>query len=190
MTVFQRSYNARKYLLQVPLLFAIFCTAWEWESDFAIWSLSIGLVFVGVCVRAWALQHCRYGVQREKELATSGPYQYVRNPLYLGNLLIGTGAIVSSELLWFLPLFWGWFFFFYQLTILHEEKRLLLKYGAVYLDYKKNVPRWFPRIPLVFEPAKNPERNFFSILPSQGYLILVLFPFMMKELISEGILPF
>src|SRR5436190_1919456 len=54
----------------------------------------VGLVFAaaGEAVRCWAAGY----LIKSKALITGGPYAYVRNPLYLGRLLIGTGICVAS----------------------------------------------------------------------------------------------
>jgi len=46
------------------------------------------VILVGLVVRGWAA-----GVlEKNRELAVSGPYAFTRNPLYLGSFVIGTGA--------------------------------------------------------------------------------------------------
>lgn len=80
--------------------------------------------------------------ERTRELVTSGPYHYTRNPMYVGMLIILTGwgiylGSVTPFLL--LPLF------VLTLTvqqIIPEEKVLEEKFGDAYLGYKARVPRW------------------------------------------------
>ncbi len=78
----------------------------------------------------------------------SGPYRYVRNPMYLGAalLLAGYGFLEGSAaivLLSFLLLFAAHVF-----VILVEEPGLERRFGESYLAYKRNVHRWLPRRPL------------------------------------------
>src|SRR5258705_13759457 len=47
---------------------------------------------LGLSIRAWAAGHIR----KNQELATSGPYAYTRNPLYLGSFLLGLGFTIAS----------------------------------------------------------------------------------------------
>src|SRR6267142_808168 len=47
---------------------------------------------LGLLLRAWAAGHIR----KNSELATSGPYAHTRNPLYLGNFLLGLGFTIGS----------------------------------------------------------------------------------------------
>lgn len=77
------------------------------------------------------------------KLITTGPYEYTRNPMYLGHLLFLTGlALVSrSWVAWAILLAskpW------YQLRVLEDEARLRAHFGADYEDYCQRVKRWIP----------------------------------------------
>ena len=81
-----------------------------------------------------------------KRFVVKGHYRYVRNPMIIGVLLILIG---ESLLFGSYPLLFWTFFFFILNTIyfsLFEEKTLEKKFGKKYTDYKKNVPRWWPRL--------------------------------------------
>ena len=67
-------------------------------------SIALGaIVFVpGLLVRALASGH----VQKNEALATSGPYAYTRNPLYLGSLLIGVGFAIAARSWWWVLFWW------------------------------------------------------------------------------------
>jgi protein-S-isoprenylcysteine O-methyltransferase Ste14 len=80
-----------------------------------------------------------------KELVVAGFYRHVRNPMYVGVLLM-----LLSEFLWlgYLYLLAYAFFFFiaFHLFILeYEEPALKKKFGRAYENYLKTVPRWIPR---------------------------------------------
>ena len=57
-------------------------------------SLAVGgtISLLGLAIRAWASGHIR----KNDALATSGPYAYTRNPLYLGSFLLGLGFTIGS----------------------------------------------------------------------------------------------
>src|SRR5437870_13772401 len=59
-----------------------------------VWTLIVGggVALPGLALRAWASGHLR----KNETLATSGPYAYTRNPLYLGSFLIGLGFTIAS----------------------------------------------------------------------------------------------
>ena len=81
-----------------------------------------------------------------KTLIVSGLYRYIRNPIYLGALLVVLGYILwfGSRLLVIYFLFAV--FAFHILIILVEEPVLRNMFGMEYEEYCKNVPRWIPRI--------------------------------------------
>ncbi len=103
----------------------------------------------GEGIRLWAVGYIgRRSRTRGGEvgaLIDVGPYARLRNPLYVGNLLIWTGFGVVG---WpavgaVLPLLG----LHYQLITLWEERQLATQLGPAYLDYMDRVPRWWPSGP-------------------------------------------
>ena len=81
-------------------------------------------------------------------LCTDGPYAYVRNPLYLGNIVIYAGIVLfagGEKVYPLLGLTMVFFVFQYGLIISLEEETLRGKFGEPYSHYVKSVPRLFPR---------------------------------------------
>ncbi len=81
-----------------------------------------------------------------KKFITDGIYGYVRNPMIIGVLIVLTGESVA---VWSLNiLIWAVIFFIINNIwfALYEEPDLKRKFGDEYLEYKKNVPRWIPRL--------------------------------------------
>lgn len=85
-------------------------------------------------------------------LVISGPYSHVRNPLYLGNILIYFGlSVMSNALFPYLQLFGVLLFFAQYYFIIREEENFLAKkFGNVYQLYLKNVNRFLPKIKKYF----------------------------------------
>lgn len=81
-------------------------------------------------------------------LVVSGPFAYVRNPLYVGNILMYTGlGIMSYALFPYLQVIALLFFAVqYHLIVSEEEVFLEQKFGSAYQKYLENVPRFFPRL--------------------------------------------
>lgn len=80
-----------------------------------------------------------------KELVVSGLYKYVRNPMYIGVLLI-----LSGHILWFGSLLLilyaaGTFVVFYLFVLFYEEPHLQKVFGDSYRLYLQKIPRWIPR---------------------------------------------
>ena len=144
-------------------------------------ALALGATFVaaGSALRAWATLYNRYAQGGErKSLATGGPYSWLRNPLYVANALVLLGGSAASGHWAWLPAAGLWFAFVYTLTVRHEERRLLEKYGAAYAAYAASVPRWLPR-----RRGELPQvswREFLPALAVQARSSLILAPFLLR----------
>jgi protein-S-isoprenylcysteine O-methyltransferase Ste14 len=81
-----------------------------------------------------------------EDLVTDGIYSHVRNPMYVGNLLIVAGVAVASNswatILIGIPLA----LFMYASIVAAEEEYLLSKFGDAFVGYCRRVPRWFPTL--------------------------------------------
>ena len=81
-----------------------------------------------------------------KKFIIRGPYRYVRNPMLIGvNLILISEYLILNSLIIFI---WSSIFIIINL-IYHkfkEEKKLELRFGNSYTEYKKNVSAWIPRI--------------------------------------------
>jgi len=105
--------------------------------------VGLGVIGCGLLLRTWACGHLR----KEKVLAVSGPYRYTRNPLYLGNLIIGLGVVVSSRSIWVAVLLAVNFIIIYPFVINREKRRMKDFFPHEYEEFKRKVPLFFPRIP-------------------------------------------
>jgi protein-S-isoprenylcysteine O-methyltransferase Ste14 len=107
-----------------------------------------GTVAAGEAVRLWAVRHIgvisRTRSDRLGPLVRSGPFGLVRNPLYIGNLLLWIGFAISAGLLWFVPVILVVFGAEYHAIIRWEEGHLEERLGESYRTYKAEVGRWLP----------------------------------------------
>jgi protein-S-isoprenylcysteine O-methyltransferase Ste14 len=128
--------------IRVPLGFA-FALLYFWLAKPTWESLALGTILVipGLLIRALASGH----VRKNEALATSGPYAYTRNPLYLGSLLIGVGFAIAARNWWVGAILVVMFFAIYMPVIRSEEKFLSEKFPD-FDDYARRVPRMFPRL--------------------------------------------
>jgi protein-S-isoprenylcysteine O-methyltransferase Ste14 len=128
--------------IRVPMGFA-FAVLYVWlarPSSSSIW-WGLILVIPGLAVRALASGHLR----KNEELATSGPYAYTRNPLYLGSLILALGFVVASRSWWVASIMVLMFLAIYIPVIQSEEEYLRNKF-ADFDDYVRTVPRLIPRV--------------------------------------------
>jgi protein-S-isoprenylcysteine O-methyltransferase Ste14 len=75
----------------------------------------------------------------------SGPYRFVRNPMYTGLLMIGL-SLGMALATWVAPAVFGVVFLLLALRTAREEHHLIARFGDQYRDYMKRVGRFFPRI--------------------------------------------
>lgn len=80
-----------------------------------------------------------------KQLVVQGPYQFVRNPMIIGVILIllAEALLLNTRYIFY----WAVVFFILNNLYFHyiEEKQLEKTFGQQYLDYKKKVPMWWPK---------------------------------------------
>ena len=134
----------------VPLALGILYFA---SSEHAVLGVGIILLAVGESIRIWAVRYAG-GATRTIEvgapsLCTSGPFSRVRNPLYIGNMIIYTSfvLIAGNENLWIMMgITWTFFIAQYSLIISLEEEALFRLFGDDYNTYRRNVPPLLPRI--------------------------------------------
>lgn len=116
-------------------------------------SIIIGLFIAatGEFIRIWAVSLAGSETRTTSGvggtyLVTQGPYGLVRNPLYIGNIMIYTGiGIMSFALFPYLQTFAFLFFLFqYYCIIIAEEDFLQNKFGNIFILYKNNVNRFLP----------------------------------------------
>jgi protein-S-isoprenylcysteine O-methyltransferase Ste14 len=105
-------------------------------------SLAAGLpvAAIGLALRAWAAGH----LEKNSQLAESGPYRFVRNPLYVGTLLVAAGLAVASRR-WLLGAVFAVVFLFVYLPVIQLEEQHLRGLFPEYGDYASRVPALLPR---------------------------------------------
>ena len=99
------------------------------------------VALAGLAVRGWAAGHLR----KNQELAVSGPYAHVRNPLYVGTLLTGIGFGIAGAHLGIAAVMLA-FFLLYYLPVVEEEESHLRKILQGYEEYAQRVPRLLPTL--------------------------------------------
>jgi len=97
---------------------------------------------LGLALRAWAAGHIRKNAQ----LATSGPYAFTRNPLYLGSFLLGLGFTIASGRVVLGVLFAALFLGIYLPVMRVEASHMTELFGSEFEAYRRFVPLFFPRL--------------------------------------------
>jgi protein-S-isoprenylcysteine O-methyltransferase Ste14 len=113
------------------------------DGGLAAYAAGVGLVVLGEVVRFWAAGY----IAKDSEIATGGPYAYVRNPLYFGSLLLALGyGLVSGLGIWGVVAMAALFALFHLAAIRYEEEFLKEKFGAPYFEYLRLAPRLLPAL--------------------------------------------
>lgn len=80
------------------------------------------------------------------QLVTEGIFTHVRNPLYVGNILMLLGVGILANSLIYVAVIMPLFLFIYQAIVLAEENFLRNKFGVSFDEYTKKVHRWIPNL--------------------------------------------
>jgi protein-S-isoprenylcysteine O-methyltransferase Ste14 len=99
------------------------------------------MILIGLTIRSWAAGTLR----KRKQLASSGPYAWVRHPLYVGSFLmmVGFAVLVHDPLTIWIVL--GPVAMIYWLAVRTEEQYLLKVFPHDWPRYAAAVPRFIPR---------------------------------------------
>ncbi len=139
-----------KYRSYTPIPFLLVMFFYE---DANVWSLILGFLIAvcGEAIRFWGVSWAGSETRTTGSvggtfLVVSGPFAHVRNPLYVGNILMYLGlGVMSFAVFPYLQIAALLFFFVqYHFIVTEEEGYLRKTYGDSYADYVKNVPRFIP----------------------------------------------
>jgi protein-S-isoprenylcysteine O-methyltransferase Ste14 len=150
MSLFPKPYADLVARLRVTCGF-IMVAAFAWFSRPDARSLAVGLPVsaLGLALRAWATGH----LEKDRRLAESGPYAYVRNPLYLGTLLAAAGFAIASRR-WALGALFAVVFVFIYLPAIELEEQHLRKLFPAFASYAGRVPALWPRFAAIRQPGR------------------------------------
>jgi protein-S-isoprenylcysteine O-methyltransferase Ste14 len=163
--------------IRVPLGFAFALLYWWFARPTPASMLwGAGLIFCGVALRAVASGH----VQKNELLATSGPYAYTRNPLYLGSLILAAGFAVAAQSWWIAAALVIFFIAVYMPVIRSEEAYLRQRFPE-FESYAREVPRLLPRVRSARKPLSSfswklywKHREYNAVLGSAAMLVALM----------------
>lgn len=121
------------------------------ESWLAWHTVAIGLLTLGLAVYlrcAWDFVTRGRGIpaplDHPRQLVVTGLYRYVRNPMYVGVLLVLLGEALFFQSARFLIYTMAWLLLVHVFVVLHEEPYLTDRFGDSYRHYRSRVRRWIP----------------------------------------------
>lgn len=141
-----------KYRSYTPLPLAVGILYFS-SPNHAVLGVGTVLLVLGEFIRIWSVRYAG-GATRTTAvgapfLCTSGPFSRVRNPLYIGNMMIYTSFVLiagNENLLVMMGVTWTFFIVQYGMIVSLEEKTLYNLFGDEYNIYRKNVSALIPRI--------------------------------------------
>jgi protein-S-isoprenylcysteine O-methyltransferase Ste14 len=138
---FPKPYADAVAKLRVPGGFLL-AAAFLWLSEPSVPSLAAGLPvsIMGLAIRGWAAGH----LEKNTALADSGPYGWVRNPLYLGTLTAAAGLVIAARR-WELAALAAAFFALIYLPVIELEEQHLKELFPAFPEYAARVPKLIPR---------------------------------------------
>ena len=147
----------------------------------------VAITMLGEAIRLWGVRHIgsisRTRSERLGPLIDTGPFGYVRNPLYIGNVLLWVGFALTARLWWLAPLTLALLAAEYHAIVGWEERLLVQRIGDAYRDYMRRVPRWIPTLRALDSPRGSTSFTWLETLFSErgtlmaialGYLLLWL----------------
>lgn len=119
--------------LRVPLGFVAAALAVAFaRPTWTSWGLGLAVALVGEGLRLWAAGH----LEKSREITSSGPYRFIRHPLYVGSSLLGIGFVVASRSLVVAMIAALYLAVTIGAAILIEEATLDEKFGGRYAEYR------------------------------------------------------
>ncbi len=151
------------YRSYTPIPFLILMLLFSAPTSYSL-AIGFATAVLGELVRFWGVSYAgsetrTTGAVGGTQLVTSGPYAHVRNPLYVGNILMYLGiGIMSNALMPYLQLIALAYFIFQYGAIIHIEEEYLARTFSDWKDYSANVRR--------FIPSMKPFRSDDNLLPN------------------------
>ncbi|MDR1947259.1 MAG: isoprenylcysteine carboxylmethyltransferase family protein [Desulfovibrio sp.] len=140
-------------LIFIPAII-LWLTQYQWKANHpALLALGCLLLFLGLGLAAWTMRifhHIGQGTAAPwdppQRLVVVGPYRHVRNPMLTSVfIMLGAEALLLHS--------WTIFAFLIAFVLINalyfplvEEKSLEKRFGEAYQNYRRNVPRWLPRL--------------------------------------------
>jgi len=149
---------------------------WRRDPNRLAIASSLVLVVPGLWLRGYAAGT----VKKNRELTTTGPYAYTRNPLYLGSMLIAAG-FAAALLSWLVGTVLVLGFTVIYVPVIASEERFLRATFPGFDEYCRRVPRLIPRLAPAYpshddsHPAPGPEDRAGGIAPQAGGFSLALY---------------
>jgi len=172
-------------LSPLPLFLLMLVLPPDFTPSSLTWGMSVLGIFIAEGIRLWAVGYAGSATRTRGEnvpvLIHAGPYRYVRNPLYIANIMLYTLAGVAFGFIYLSIAIFIYSCIQYTFIVRYEESILTQIFKGSYERFKRTVPRWFgakPSIessdhPFDFNRALRSERSTFYSLSAMGVLFML-----------------
>jgi protein-S-isoprenylcysteine O-methyltransferase Ste14 len=122
---------------------------WTPQKVVGLGLMAVGAAILIRCIRDFAAKGrgTLAPIDPPKQLVVEGLFRYVRNPMYLGVLVLLVGQAAFFESLALLPYTGLWLAVVHLVVVLYEEPSLRHRFGEPYERYCRSVHRWLPTMP-------------------------------------------
>jgi protein-S-isoprenylcysteine O-methyltransferase Ste14 len=110
------------------------------ENKFAWIFLGLLVSILGEAFQVW----CLSTIKTQKKLTVTGPYMFIRNPMYIGRFFLIFGILMMTANIWIMVVFAAFYYFYMVNRVKREEKVLTELFGKDYEDYCRDVNRYIP----------------------------------------------
>ena len=127
------------------ILVSVFCLETSSNSIIPYASnFAISLILLGLAIRMYASGF----VLKNKELSTTGPYAFVRHPLYTGNIMILIGLCLINGFFWSFVTAFIFLWFYYPTAIEYEDRKLKSLFPDTWEEWASMTPALMPKMDL------------------------------------------
>jgi protein-S-isoprenylcysteine O-methyltransferase Ste14 len=139
-----RAFNSRalrRFLLalRAPLTIGIaILVCWMARPEWFLPGLLVSAL--GAVLQLW----CFASIAKQEELAVNGPYNVVRNPMYLARFVLILGFVLLTGNPWLIGVYLVIYYFYMVNRVKREERKLVKVFGGAYEDYSRQVRRFLP----------------------------------------------
>ena len=133
------------------------------------WGAGLAVALAGEGVRIWASGH----IEKDREVTMSGPYRWMRHPLYVGSSVMALGAVIASRSAVVAVLVTLYMTATIGAAVVTEEARLRRDFGTAYEDYARAAAPAVPRSFSLERARRNREYRAAAGLAG-GFLLLAL----------------
>ena len=149
----------------VAALVAVIVARPTWAS----WAIGLVVACAGEAIRVWAAGH----IEKGREVTTSGPYRWMRHPLYVGSSVMAAGVMVAARSPILAVVATAYMVATITAAVTSEEAHLRQKFGDAYGRYARAEAARTPRSFSLERAMRNREYRAASGLVA-GFLILAL----------------